>query len=1123
MMKQNTKRLLFISVVISLLALTALFGACVDGQTSVDESEYTITFATEGGTAIDPITVKSGEMAERPENPTKAGHIFKGWFTDLGNTETPFVFDETPITADITLHALWQIRVFSVAYLDENGDPVPGIEGGTVNWGSYLEKPDESTIAKEGYLVKWYTAAGDIWDFETSKITANTTLTYHYVTTKDTYNAEDIALNFYSSYDRGNVSPESSAEHYTEGASSVYYTYEGTKLQEVVLNVELDMLDYSSVTIKARSVGFTVTDDGVTFDPASGGTFSQLRAYILTDIGGHLAYNDSGASGYDPKNYYIQSTGTNKELFSVQTIDGGWSLFTFDLAALKFWQDGTKLYGFAFGFVSTSKAIEIESLVFNEVDKTLQYTVNFTGRLGNTLAPSQTVGWNGHAVKPEKLEDADGCVYTGEWLDATDAVFDFNKGIRSNITLYPQYTVTNKYSWTGEEVGRDFFAAYNEDKTLPANEYAHNGNTVFTFNNGSGSALRQIASDCLDLPIGDYRYLTVKWRTVDYNGYNYNSTGTFALVRIYILTDLGGNVLDKDLDGASNFYINFNAFSSYEFTTPVDMTVKLADGWFVVTVDMTALPYYAEGTTLKGFAIGTTTGSINAIEVSEITLSATLVAGESTTVSFVDADGNAIDGMDDITVPYGKYPTSPDFSLIPEVEGYTFDHWADANGNTFNFGAVLTENVVLHPVYTSLDIWEGADFLFAGQNIVDNFTASSERYGNTVTAQKTLTLDGSGNATFDYSEFNKANMCVTMLGAGIHVHEGSELVITYKSSKFSEYTVTQLKMALAFRGQEPATQIKNTNTNTYYQYRNITYGTMSGSDEAACVSFETAEDGTVTVTFDLYAMQQAYKAKGISEEGVDLNYIEAFTFMVVETNSGTSTPASNATLTFYGFNFKDVQIDKLPKVQTQTYTLSGQGIVDNFTASPERYGNTLTQQNALSLDDGGNAQYDYSGFNKPNMCITMLDAGIHVFEGSKLVITYKSSKFDTYTVTQLKMNIAFRGQDPATQIKSTNTNTYYQYTKIAYGTMSGSSAAACVSFETAEDGTVTVTYDLYAMQQAYKAKGITEEGVDLDYIDAFTFMVVETNSGTSTPASNATLTFYGFNFKDVLIEKEQAE
>ena len=96
MMKQNTKRLLFISVVISLLALTALFGACVDGQTSVDESEYTITFATEGGTAIDPITVKSGEMAERPENPTKAGHIFKGWFTDLGNTETPFVFDETP-------------------------------------------------------------------------------------------------------------------------------------------------------------------------------------------------------------------------------------------------------------------------------------------------------------------------------------------------------------------------------------------------------------------------------------------------------------------------------------------------------------------------------------------------------------------------------------------------------------------------------------------------------------------------------------------------------------------------------------------------------------------------------------------------------------------------------------------------------------------------------------------------------------------------------------------------------------------------------------------------------------------------------------------------------------------
>lgn len=908
MMKLNAKKSLCITILLALMmCITGMLGACGCGKTDDSDKEYTITFETGGGSEIEPITVKSGETAEKPENPTKAGHIFKGWYLDLNDVSGgAFIFDETPIVADLTLYALWQIRQYTVSYQDKDGNAV--FESIVADWGSLLDRPDDTALAKEGFLIKWYTASGDIWNFETSKVVANTVLTYRYVSTKDTYNAAEVAEIWYPSYDKVITDPSVCQGHYTENADSVYYTYAGTSLQQVILNVELATLNYSSVTIVARSVGFEVNDGVYTFDASSGGTFSQLRAYILTDLGGNVHYNDKGSSGYDPVNYYIQSTGTNRDLFSSAALEGGWTAFTFNLASLKFWNDGETLFSFCFGFVSTSKAIEIKSVVFNEVDKTQTFTVDFVGRLGNTLVESQTVGWNQQATKPAKLDDADGCVYTGEWLDSSDEVFDFNKGIRSNLTLYPQYTVVGKYSWTGEEVGRDFFAAYNEDKTLPAAEYAHNGNTVFTYNNGSGSALRQIASDNLNLTIGDYRYITIKWRTVNYNGYTYNSSGTFNLVRIYLLTDLGGDVLDKDLEGAENFYLHFAGLSATEITSPVDMSAKFADGWYVVTVDLNVIPYYRDGTTLKGIAIGTTTGNINAIEVSEIYFSTEIGTADEFTVSFVDENGNAITGIDDQTVIYGKAAVMPDSALVPEKPNYAFDCWVDEDGNAFNFGAAVISDVVLKPAYVVA--FEGSDYVLTGQDIVDNFTASFERYGNTVSQQESLSLDLDGNAKYDFSGFNKPNMTITMLDAGICVHEGSKLVITYESDKFDTYTVNRLNLCIAFRGQNPETQIHNSNTNTYFQYTGIAYGTTSGTGANGCISFTVDETtGIVTVTFDLYAMQQAYKAKGISEEGVDLNYIDAFTFMVVETSSGTSAQTSKATLTYHSIEFKDVLIE----------------------------------------------------------------------------------------------------------------------------------------------------------------------------------------------------------------------
>jgi len=93
---------------------------------------YTVTFETNGGSAIDSLIVAEGGTMAEPTAPTKAGYTFDGWFTDSDLT-TPAVFPLT-ITADITLYANWTVN-YTVTF-DTNGgsaiDSVIVAEGGTV-------------------------------------------------------------------------------------------------------------------------------------------------------------------------------------------------------------------------------------------------------------------------------------------------------------------------------------------------------------------------------------------------------------------------------------------------------------------------------------------------------------------------------------------------------------------------------------------------------------------------------------------------------------------------------------------------------------------------------------------------------------------------------------------------------------------------------------------------------------------------------------------------------------------------------------------------------------------------------------------------------------------------------
>lgn len=67
----------------------------------------TVTFDSNGGSAVPSQKVFKNGQAKRPSNPTRAGFTFVGWAKDSALT-VPFKFATDKITEDVTLYAKWK-------------------------------------------------------------------------------------------------------------------------------------------------------------------------------------------------------------------------------------------------------------------------------------------------------------------------------------------------------------------------------------------------------------------------------------------------------------------------------------------------------------------------------------------------------------------------------------------------------------------------------------------------------------------------------------------------------------------------------------------------------------------------------------------------------------------------------------------------------------------------------------------------------------------------------------------------------------------------------------------------------------------------------------------------------
>ena len=70
---------------------------------------FTITFDSKGGTDIAPQNQMYGELLEVPEDPTREGYEFTGWYIDHACDDI-WDEDEDIIETDITLYAGWEAK-----------------------------------------------------------------------------------------------------------------------------------------------------------------------------------------------------------------------------------------------------------------------------------------------------------------------------------------------------------------------------------------------------------------------------------------------------------------------------------------------------------------------------------------------------------------------------------------------------------------------------------------------------------------------------------------------------------------------------------------------------------------------------------------------------------------------------------------------------------------------------------------------------------------------------------------------------------------------------------------------------------------------------------------------------
>jgi len=278
--------------------------------------QCTVSFETNGGTAVESITVSYGQKISLPVT-KKQGESFGGWYRDAGFAVL-FDFSKDVISEDITLYALWTVNpVVTVIFDCAGGDPV---DSRILESGATLGA-DMPTAVRTGYTFDgWYSEKdGGTRVYSTDIITESRTLYAHWT-------AKTYTITFDGC---GGTTPKSQTVVYGEAYGPLPETTlaghnfdgwfcDGVRYSEGVWNTDADI----TLTAHWSAKTFTVTLQ------TCGGSLNEndiIRGYTY-GIGASLPYTVK-RNGYIFAGWYDAENGKGNFYTAISTTDEGEKVF----------------------------------------------------------------------------------------------------------------------------------------------------------------------------------------------------------------------------------------------------------------------------------------------------------------------------------------------------------------------------------------------------------------------------------------------------------------------------------------------------------------------------------------------------------------------------------------------------------------------------------------------------------------------------------------------------------------------------------------------------------------------------------------------------------------------------
>ena len=482
---------------------------------------HTVSFYTNGGSYVAPVTVSDGGYISRFPATTKNGYTFDGWYYDSNFTRR--AQDTSPIYSDVTLYAKWIASSHTITFNSNGGTYIAPV---TVNDGTTFGNIIPPTPIRSGYrFVGWYTNPSF-----TSTVSDNTRI-YNDYTLYARWEASAHTVSFYTNggtyvapitvNDGGYISrfPATSKSGYTfEGW---YYDSGFTRRAQDTTPI------YSDITLYAR---WDASAHTITFNSNGGSYISPMSVSDGTTFA-YIAPPTPVRSGYTFEGWYTDPSFTstvsgNTAIYRDYTLYAKWSS---SAHSVSFYTNGGDYIppitvsdgGYISNLPNCSKAGSVfegwyydsgftrraqdTTPVYSDItlyakwsENAVYYTVTFNSMGGSYVSPI-TVKDGEYATMPFQPY-YDGYTFGGWFTDPSFTTpFNFGRPINSNVTVYANWVLN----------AAAFPESYTENKvaSVPETTYAPNYDYGSTFGN---SGLTSVVSGLIGLIVGAGATLIIK-------------------------------------------------------------------------------------------------------------------------------------------------------------------------------------------------------------------------------------------------------------------------------------------------------------------------------------------------------------------------------------------------------------------------------------------------------------------------------------------------------------------------------------------------------------------------------------------------------------------------------------